>query len=521
MPIFLTADHGDFGFSYNLCSNCLKTTSRVNSLVNQGRSIYDANIDLPKNCYIHLLSLLNDPQRETIQIERGKLAQLQIKQAMKRRRNLERQRRVKILASQYDIGIGQYLSWGFGDLFDEYFGEINPLTQQPHGYGIRFYSDGSIYIGYWENGQRHSITEKSLWTRPDGFHYEGNWMNDIKHGYGISRYPNHSSYEGEFAKGYEHGKGVMMTADNQRYEGKFRFGKKDGPGILYSSDGLVLEKRIFKEAIPLFTELPLMIINEESEQIVEDPHRPFLHPSSLLTIAIRAVAQAMIHHRHLISSQSIQKKLQSILKPRISQLMLECMYPKGSLALIQALPPYAFHLQSEQPIQLNYCRFQHLDCESMIYCLQANYALQQLELINNKLDPTSIELICDTMIRQSWPHLRYLDISFNKVDMSILQTLLMSVSSLTSFTVLKMNGCNITSVGAKVIGQYLENNSTLQELSLGFNFLQALGIEPIAAVSDPYMCILYTIFIYIVITIFYYYLGINEKYNINYSKCTS
>ena len=42
----------------------------------------------------------------------------------------------------------------------------------PHGMGVKFFSDGSIYYGGWANGfQKTEYT--GIMTRPDGSVYEG------------------------------------------------------------------------------------------------------------------------------------------------------------------------------------------------------------------------------------------------------------------------------------------------------------------------------------------------------------
>jgi hypothetical protein len=38
--------------------------------------------------------------------------------------------------------------------------------------------------------------------------YEGEWMNDVRHGKGYERYSNGNKYEGDFINGKAHGKGV-------------------------------------------------------------------------------------------------------------------------------------------------------------------------------------------------------------------------------------------------------------------------------------------------------------------------
>ena len=55
-------------------------------------------------------------------------------------------------------------------------------TFRPQGYGTMRYTDGSIYEGYWENGQRSWYGQLRM---KSGDYYGGYWHQDKKHGYGI------------------------------------------------------------------------------------------------------------------------------------------------------------------------------------------------------------------------------------------------------------------------------------------------------------------------------------------------
>ena len=123
---------------------------------------------------------------------------------------------------------GRYLSWGFGtdsSDFDEYFGEVDLETSLPHGMGVKYYSDGSIYVGGFKNGEPH-CAEDGLWSRKNGLKYEGGWLAGRKHGVGNLVYPSlknaalYKSYSGQFANGMEHGQGVLEYADLSVYRGR-------------------------------------------------------------------------------------------------------------------------------------------------------------------------------------------------------------------------------------------------------------------------------------------------------------
>jgi hypothetical protein len=492
--IFLVDELGEMAFSLNFCKSCiLATTPSISKLRGNNRLIYESHLDTPKHLYIDLRPPIVRTDRDQKHIVRGKIAQHAVYMAMKQQRNIERMRAVKIRAAQHGVGIGKFVSWGFGDIFDEYFGEVN-CEDRPHGYGVMFYYDKTVYVGEWKNGQRHTTDRKAIYTRPDGLQYDGFWMNNLRHGFGSLKYPDNGYYEGEFAKGYEHGQGVKFSPEGVRYEGRFRFGKKDGPGCLYLPDGKI-QKRIFKEA-DCFQEPPLEPCEDEeldlydlSDRHVDGNTAKFFQPHTLIYIATAAVAKVMAQHRNILPSERIFVRLQEFLKAGAAKKMLEIMYPKGSDAFIEAMPPQAF--LSVPQVSLNHIPFKNLDTESLLYFTSCNTQMQTLQLVNNRLDPTSLELICKVIGSGAWPCLRHLDLSFNKLDVATMDTLLKNLLLLGNIRVLKLSGCKITANGAVLIGKFLEDSNTLVELNLSFNFIQTNGTEPLADVCCLFVSILF------------------------------
>lgn len=127
------------------------------------------------------------------------------------------------------------------------------------GKGIFSWPDGVVYEGTFT---KNRLTGTGVYKWPDGSHYEGDiveslrqgkgtftsakgnitytgdWLNGLKHGFGVLNYDNHSVYEGEFQFGFKHGEGVMRYKSGNVYKGSYRFDKKSGYGeiIWVSSD---------------------------------------------------------------------------------------------------------------------------------------------------------------------------------------------------------------------------------------------------------------------------------------------
>lgn len=448
--VYFTLQNGLFGVSTNYCEKCLlAVTLGVKTIRGNGDLIWEDNSDIPCNTFLDLQSVLLHPQREEIIIERAREASLGVKTTAKHFRNLDRLRNMKIIALQQDIYEGKMVSWGFGKQFDEYFGPVDAHNRPDGPRGMKIYSDGSVYIGAWMRGMRHHIEGTAVWTRPDGLQYEGTWMNDLKHGTGKQRYPDGSTYVGEFAQGFEHGNGIRTYADKLRYEGRFRFGKRDGPGAVYHPNGTV-DKGIFKDT-ECFHEKLLPKI-EEDEDAGNDVTMVIFQPDSLLQIAIRAVAQTMKTRRSLVPNTKILKRLQPFLKPLIAKEYLTILNPIGSKHFIQQVPNLAFQLSTS--IILNYVKFYYFDMESFLYFTTMNSTLIHLELMNNRIDPTSIDLLNKQISNGTWPWLESINLSFNKIDTTGIDTLMKALKKGTSrMKVIKLSGCNINSTGSLSIAK--------------------------------------------------------------------
>lgn len=56
-------------------------------------------------------------------------------------------------------------------------------------------------------------------------YYEGSWINDKPHGYGMHRYfASGDRYEGSYACGKRHGLGVFLWGNGDKYTGNFAAG---------------------------------------------------------------------------------------------------------------------------------------------------------------------------------------------------------------------------------------------------------------------------------------------------------
>ncbi len=101
----------------------------------------------------------------------------------------------------------------FVGLWKTYEGSVNIENGQRHGFGTSYYLDGNKdYEGEWVNDKRHG--QGIIYGADHGFKtYEGEWKNDLMHGSGIT---------------------YVMGTGLKRREGKWEEGKFIGPGTIYN-----------------------------------------------------------------------------------------------------------------------------------------------------------------------------------------------------------------------------------------------------------------------------------------------
>jgi hypothetical protein len=81
----------------------------------------------------------------------------------------------------------------------------------------KIYPNGDIYEGEWLNDKKHG---QGKMTYANGDIYYGDWKNDKKHGQGIMAYVNADYvYEGGWLNDKKHGQGIMVYANGDVYDG--------------------------------------------------------------------------------------------------------------------------------------------------------------------------------------------------------------------------------------------------------------------------------------------------------------
>ncbi|OBS60615.1 hypothetical protein A6R68_08243, partial [Neotoma lepida] len=130
------------------------------------------------------------------------------------------------------------------------------------GWGIRCYKSGNIYEGQWENNMRHGEGRMRWLTTNE--EYTGHWEKGIQNGFGThtwflkripnSQYPLRNEYIGAFVNGFRHGQGKFYYASGAMYEGDWVFNKKHGKGKVTFKNGRVYEGLFSNDHITQFLE---------------------------------------------------------------------------------------------------------------------------------------------------------------------------------------------------------------------------------------------------------------------------
>lgn len=102
------------------------------------------------------------------------------------------------------------------------------LRNMRHGYGRAIYPDGSRYLGYWANDMKHG---RGRYTYPNGSSYDGMWSNNEKHGSGESNFPDGSSLFGSFHHNDFISGEWRLASGTVRYIGNFANNSPAGAGI--------------------------------------------------------------------------------------------------------------------------------------------------------------------------------------------------------------------------------------------------------------------------------------------------
>ncbi|XP_030787838.1 radial spoke head 10 homolog B2-like [Rhinopithecus roxellana] len=137
------------------------------------------------------------------------------------------------------------------------------------GWGIRCHKSGNIYEGQWEDNMRHG-EGRMRWLTANEEH-TGRWERGLQNGFGThtwflkripsSQYPLRNEYIGEFIDGHRHRCGRFYYASGVVYDGEWVSNKKHGTGRLTFKNGRVYEGAFSNDHIAGFPDLEVEFIS--------------------------------------------------------------------------------------------------------------------------------------------------------------------------------------------------------------------------------------------------------------------
>ncbi len=131
--------------------------------------------------------------------------------------NIKNEILAKLIIKKYNVQIEIKL--------DNYEGEL--LDDKKHGKGKCIFNNGDIYDGEWSNNE---INGYGTMKYKNGNKYEGEWLNGKKHGKGKCIFDNGDIYNGEWSNAKMDGYGTMKYKNGNKYEGEWLNGNTDGKG---------------------------------------------------------------------------------------------------------------------------------------------------------------------------------------------------------------------------------------------------------------------------------------------------
>lgn len=113
------------------------------------------------------------------------------------------------------------------------------LNGMVHGKGVSKDASGCVYEGQFVRGAAHG-RGKCQWAE-QGWRYEGQWANDNRHGQGTCSQMEEDGevYTGSWKDNEWDGKGTLRFAEGGQYVGEFKTGRLHGKGTYTFADGSV------------------------------------------------------------------------------------------------------------------------------------------------------------------------------------------------------------------------------------------------------------------------------------------
>jgi hypothetical protein len=112
---------------------------------------------------------------------------------------------LQLIGGSKSLIINKQKTYKNGDIYNG-----QTLNDKKHGQGIMNYKNGDIYDGNWNNNKRH---DQGIMNYVNNDTYSGNWVDDLKSGQGIMQYANGSEFNGTWDNDMPN-TGLLTFVDN-------------------------------------------------------------------------------------------------------------------------------------------------------------------------------------------------------------------------------------------------------------------------------------------------------------------
>ncbi|XP_067859868.1 radial spoke head 10 homolog B isoform X1 [Heptranchias perlo] len=183
------------------------------------------------------------------------------------------------------------------------------------GWGIRRYRTGNVYEGQWKNFARHGEGTMS-WISTNE-EYTGQWENGIQHGFGThtwllkrvpgSQYPLRNEYVGQFVMGARQGQGKFYYASGAVYDGEWVSNKKHGLGTFVFKNGRIFEGEFFEDRMAEFPDFSVDGMNTPDLSTIRT-RSPF-ETGNVKASGSKGVIKSVLEHNVALNISSLLEKI--------------------------------------------------------------------------------------------------------------------------------------------------------------------------------------------------------------------
>jgi len=120
------------------------------------------------------------------------------------------------------------------------------LQKKSYGTYLTFKNTKKHKVHYVGQVKREKANGYGVAILDTGSRYEGEWLNNVRHGEGSFYWVDGEYYVGQYENDRRNGTGSYFWPNGENYVGGWKNDQRDGEGIFYNKDGKIVTKGIWK-----------------------------------------------------------------------------------------------------------------------------------------------------------------------------------------------------------------------------------------------------------------------------------